>query len=692
MADGISIPGVTDRYKTNDLVEALMETERVPLKREQAQLQKYQDQQSAWREVNQKMASLRESVKTLYSFENPFNNKFASSSDENAITVDAARGAEYGSFKIDVIQPATADRFLSKNVDRAMKVEAGLYTFEVGEKTISFNWKGGKLTDFVTALNKRSSNTIKASLIGVTSKERSLLIESLKPGLENRLIFKDKALDFAKSIGMISDSPLETTALSDSLGSFSAPETKDAVEQANMPKLSSSGVKTDGEHITIPSRGGIEIKIPDTAREGDNACISFTFNTRPTEDITIALNDSLSSPTLPEPGFIEYRGIKIINAPSETALNITLSQEGNTTPVEPVEDEHFVSLKNDDGTEDELTSNELHINDEGTASVTISLNEHPHAISIIIRNSNTGKELSMTAPQSYDAAQGVGFLPNNAISQASDAQFKYEGITISRSSNDIDDVIPDITLHLHNKTEKTATITIEPDTESAKDALITFVGKYNQVLAEINILTSDKPEIVSELDYLSADEREEKLEKLGMFMGDFTLQNGKSQLQRIISANYRYSDDAMITMLNQIGISTNASGRSTGYNASQMRGYLEVDEKLLDSKLAENLDEIKDLFGYDSDGDLITDNGIGYMMDRQLGAWTQTGGIIATKTSSLETQIKSSNTKITKLQTQLDDKEAELKRKYSNMEGTLNSLESQQNSLNNWSNSFNRQK
>ena len=123
-----------------------------------------------------------------------------------------------------------------------------------------------------------------------------------------------------------------------------------------------------------------------------------------------------------------------------------------------------------------------------------------------------------------------------------------------------------------------------------------------------------------------------------------------------------------------------------------MRGYLEVDEKLLDSQLAENLDEIKDLFGYDSDGDLIMDNGIGYMLDRQLGAWTQTGGIIATKTSSLESQIKSSNTKITKLQTQLDDKEAELKRKYSNMEGTLNSLESQQNSLNNWSNSFNRQK
>ena len=122
MADGISIPGVTDKYKTNDLVEALMETERIPLKREQNQLEVYQSQQNAWRDVNQRMSSLRESVKSLYSFENPFNNKLTTSSDEVAITADANRNADCGSFKIEVIQPATADRFLSGNIDRNMRV------------------------------------------------------------------------------------------------------------------------------------------------------------------------------------------------------------------------------------------------------------------------------------------------------------------------------------------------------------------------------------------------------------------------------------------------------------------------------------------------------------------------------------------------------------------------------------------
>jgi flagellar hook-associated protein 2 len=278
------------------------------------------------------------------------------------------------------------------------------------------------------------------------------------------------------------------------------------------------------------------------------------------------------------------------------------------------------------------------------------------------------------------------------VATASDAIIKYEGITITRGTNDIDDVVPDVTLHVHEKTEKTATITINPDRESAKNALITFVGQYNQVIAEMNVLTSNKPEIVTELDYLSESEQEKMMQKLGMFQGDFSLTNGKSQFQQIVSNNYNYGYDADITMLNQIGISTNASGRSTGYNASQLRGYLEIDEKKLDSQLETNLDQIKDLFGFDKDGDLIIDSGIGYLLDKQLEGWTKTGGIISTKNSTLKTRIDSSNTKITKLQTQLEKKEAELKSKYSTMESTLNNLESQKSTITDWSSQLNNNK
>ena len=112
---------------------------------------------------------------------------------------------------------------------------------------------------------------------------------------------------------------------------------------------------------------------------------------------------------------------------------------------------------------------------------------------------------------------------------------------------------------------------------------------------------------------------------------------------------------------------------------------MEIDEKKLDNALENNLDDIKSLFGFDSDGDLIVDSGIAYNLDKQISAYTQTGGIISLKTSSLDSKIKSSEQKIARLEIQMEEKEAELKYKYGQMEGALNSLESQQNSISNFS-------
>lgn len=155
-------------------------------------------------------------------------------------------------------------------------------------------------------------------------------------------------------------------------------------------------------------------------------------------------------------------------------------------------------------------------------------------------------------------------------------------------------------------------------------------------------------------------------------------------MQAIISATYSATENSEITMLSQIGISTNATNYS-GYNPSKMRGYLEINEKVLDETLGKNLDSVKTLFGFDSDGDLIIDSGIGSRLDKQLTAYVQSGGIFANKNSTLDKQIKASEQKIAKLETQLDQKEAELKNKYGIMESTLNSLENQQNSINNFS-------
>lgn len=698
MADGLNIPGVSDKYKTNDLVKALMDVERVPLTREEEKVETFKNQQEAWRGMNQKMSTLRDSCKTLYSFENPFNNKLTSSSDEAAVTVDAGREAEYGSFKLEVIQPAATDRFLSADIDSDYNVKEGQYTFQVGEKTIDFKWKGGKLGDFVNALNKRGGETVKASLIGVSADRKSLLIESLKTGEENRLIFKNKALDFAKEIDMIGEAKSEKKTFAVSQDKLYTPEKKVEFSQAGIPEISRERVTFKGNEITVGPRGGYEIEIPSDEKSRKSGKIEFTFKEKDVKDITPKSGKTVAAEPqdfldLPTPGMIEYEGITVYNNLSESTLpppqeteRENSASEGTPAP-SAISSNRYFYIKDSKGNETLLSDRNIKGVKNGKATVKINMKDYPDAKYLVVRNENTGKELSMTSPVLYSDANVTGIQPKHAISTAQDATIKYEGITMTRASNDIDDVVPHITLHIHDKTDRPATIKIEPDTESAKDAIITFVGKYNQAIAEMNILSQNKPELISELDYLSSDEQDKMKERLGMFQGEMSLTSGKSQMQQIVSGTYKYDANSTITLLAQLGVSTNAGGNAGGgYRPSQMRGYLEVDEKKLDAALAENINQIKNIFGYDSDGDLIVDNGIGFKLDKQLSSWVQSGGIISSKTNSLESQIKSSNQKITRLQTQLDRKEAELKRKYAQMEGSLGSLESQQNSLQNFAN------
>ena len=680
---GISIPGVTDKYKTNDTVEKLMQIERIPLTREQKTLENYKSEQETWRSLSRKVTSLRDNVKTLYSFENPFNNKLAESTQEYAITAEATRKASYDSFKIDVVQTATADRFLTSELPEDTKVPAGIYTYKISDKTISMRWKGGSLQDFSTALNKRGNNLLKSRVIGASKGKKTLAIESLKTGEENKLSFEDDAKSFAESTGMIVKIKPKSITFANSRSELLAPPPIE-LEQNRLPQVSANSLSVIQDKITVPARGGFQTKIPDSIKTIPNAHIQFSIEKKEIQDITQEINKQSQKPELPDSGTATFKDVTIINSPVDAMLPLQPTEKPE--PVTPITTSDIVFAVMADGSEKIIQTPDILIEKK---LIDIKLSDYPNIQAIAVRNRNTGYSFTVSSISGFNPNQNLGFTPQHPISTAQDAIIKYEGITIKRPDNDIDDIIPEVTLHVHEKTDKTATLSIKPDVEAAKEALITFVGKYNQAMAELNILSQNKPELIEELDYLSNDEKEELKEKLGMFTADSSISSLKSNMQLIASAKYAPSESAQVTMLNQIGIATNATSYS-GYTPSKLRGYLEIDEKKLDSELEKNLDDIKNLFGFDSDGDLIIDSGLGYRMDKQLTAYVQSGGIFAMKTSSLDGKIKSSEQKISKLEDQMQSKEAELRNKYGQMEGTLNNLESQQNSIQNFSNSFRR--
>lgn len=667
---GLSIPGVTDKYNTNNTVERLMELERVPLNREQETLKTYQSQQNAWRDVNMKLSSLRDSVRTLYSFDSPFQSKIAESSNENAVTAEAGHDAAFGSFSVDVKKLATADRFLSAELEKDAKIDAGTYVFTSGEKSISMKWNGGTVQEFVNALNRRGDNTFRANVINSGSNKKVLLIESLKTGSENRLSFDKDALSLVQKIGMMGKKDSEAVILKQA----ATTPLSTVHEQDGMPELEAAKIgKTE---TALSPRTSLAISLADA---NEKNIISFTITASKTEDITEELNSLPPSPVLPKAGSASINEIVIPNFDSETTLPVTKAPPEHLNAIETADVVYAIM---EDGSEKLIETPDLLAGEK--TEIKIDTREYGGIIAVAVRNRNTGTALSVSEMTATSAGADGELVPLNAVTEAGDAVIKYEGITITRPTNKIDDVIPNITLNISDTTDKTATITIKSDSENAKDALITFVGQYNQVVAEVNILTQNKPELVEELTYLSESEKEAMREKIGMFQGDFTLSNIKNSMQSIIIGRYENDANSDISMLSQLGISSNASGGGGGYNASRLRGYLEIDERTLDNVLSNSMGDIRRLFGYDSDGDLVIDSGIGYRLDQQILAYTQSNGIISSRTNTINSQIRSSEQRISRLESQLATREQQLKQQFAGMESALNSLESQQTTIDNF--------
>lgn len=644
----ISIPGVTaSKYKTDELIKGLMKVERLPRERADTDLKLYKKQQSAWRIINQNSTTLRDSARALYSFNNPFTEKIAESTNERAITASASREARDQSMKVSVTQIATTDSFLSSEVPKDGKVSKGNYTFSVGEKSVTFSWKGGSLRDFVEALNRRSEGLLRGSIIQVGAKTQSLLIESLKTGAKERLTFSDDALTFAIDSGLIK-------------------------------KNDSNVINPSAKEVSVLALSNNTVEFSSPSRAKDGYVLEYTLSITQQEK-TAEETKAPSSPDAGNPGSITYGGITIRNSAFEIELNDKIPE----VPKEPVTDSSAFSLRSTRGTAIPLPPMPETAN---KTVISVPLSEYGDVNALLVNNKNSARNITIENIRIYDPKAAGDYTPINPVSVAQDAIMKYEGITITRNSNSIDDLVPGVTFTLLEPTEKMETLYIKPDVKTAKEAIIAFVANYNRVIAEINILTQNKPEIITEIEYFTPDEKKEAEEKLGMMQGDTTLNGVKTSLQRITSNAYNGANGNTMNMLAQLGISTKATA-GTGVDSTRMRGYLEIDEKKLDDALKTNMTQVKNLFGYDSNGDLLIDNGVAHALDSSLAPYVQTGGIFTTRTSGLASRITTTEKKIAQLDIQLADKEADLKAKYGQMEGTLNSLQNQSGAISN----FNKQ-
>ncbi|PKL24673.1 MAG: flagellar hook protein [Spirochaetae bacterium HGW-Spirochaetae-3] len=661
----ISIPGVKSKYDTEKLIEGLMAVERIPKTRAEERLKEMQLQRTTWLDLNRRLSSLRESSRALFSFQNPFNERVASSTDEAVITGTATREAieETKSFLVKRI--ASADRFMSDSIAADAKVPKGDYVFSVGEKAIKLSYGGGSLKDFVDAINRKGADTVRAQLVAVRSDARVLVIESLKTGAANRLGFSGAAEDFALSFGLVEKA-------SSTLRNLPV----DAPARFERP-LDTAKVLSKEDVLFVGPGAEAALKLPSpVSTSGLVLELEVELSDRPASDPVA--DGPPSGPAIPATGAMEYEGIRIDSAPSEAIL-----PEWAPPPAPSTRDD-FSPLYLIDGS-GRSTALPAVAAGAGFKTISVPLPVYMDTFTGIgVRNGNTGRDLRVRAARVYDPTETAGMRPKNPVQTARDAVVVMDGIEVTRPDNAISDLVPGLTVNLWQESDKPVKLKIEPNREAAKESLIELVGNYNRLLAELNIVARPDEKILDEIEYFTDDEKKKYTERLGLFQGDTTLSQLRSSLQRTMMDAYPTTSGPH--QLAEFGISTD-SRRGGSYDASRLRGYLEIDETALDKALLDNFSGVKDLFGFDTDGDLLTDAGAAFKLDAMMKAYVETGGIVNIRTQTIDNQITRQKKDIENLETQLARKEDDLKRKYGLMESALGQMESSSSAWDSFGNS-----
>ncbi|MFO7781848.1 MAG: flagellar filament capping protein FliD [Spirochaetia bacterium] len=663
----MNIPGVsgTRGVDSQKMIDDLMKVERRPLDRMENEVGEYQTEKQVWQELTRTANDLSDQARSLYGFQSPFSERVATSSDPSVLTATAERQAPESVSRLEVEQIAGADTFVSSSVPLDTQVPEGRYGFRVGDQERFFNFRGGDLGDFAEAVTRNAGELVEARVVKDSSQSEVITFRSQLTGAENRMQFLEQAQQTALDLGVLERSISGERTL--------------AISQSGIApwrgELSPETVSVSAGTLEVRPGGSVSLPVDPGMNVNENMVLELDVRVVDRSDEITEPPPPPEGPNVPDAGSVTLDGITIPYPQSD------IEMPDYQPPEEPrvVTDDSFL-FAHEDGRDVALP--ELEAGEE-FQTIRIPLAEHIDSISALnIRNENTHRELYVQNARIFDPTARGEFEPRNPIETASDARIKLDGITATRSTNSIDDLIPGATLELQGPSRGPVTLEVEPDRENIKDSVIGFVAQYNQLVRDINILTRSNESIIQEIGYFDDDEREQARERLGMMQGDSGLNQMRARLQQIMMNSYPTDAGQELNLLAQLGISTNAGGFNTGgVNASRLRGYLEMDEEQFDAALQNDIESVRQLFGYDTDGDLAVDEGIAYRVREYVRPFVQSGGIFENRQNTLDSQIARTEDDMGDYADHLDRYEQRLRQQFGRMEGAMDEMDANQRAL-----------
>ncbi|WP_421759003.1 flagellar filament capping protein FliD [Devosia sp.] len=225
---------------------------------------------------------------------------------------------------------------------------------------------------------------------------------------------------------------------------------------------------------------------------------------------------------------------------------------------------------------------------------------------LVLSGTSTGTTIVAEAVSGDDLLTELGITDEagdfaDVLQEPQDAIFSIDGIAVTRTTNDIDDVIEGVTLHLYQVTPDDTSITVEigTDLSSVKDAIVALVDAYNAyrdfAYAEQQLPSDDNADTT-------------------VLFGDSTLRTISAAVTAAISESIGSNTMALL------GLSFDSTNN------------LELDEDTLDDALLSSLDEIQSLLSFQMESSsaslLLLSRGTEVPNDFTLDIVTDSSGVI----------------------------------------------------------------
>jgi flagellar hook-associated protein 2 len=265
----------------------------------------------------------------------------------------------------------------------------------------------------------------------------------------------------------------------------------------------------------------------------------------------------------------------------------------------------------------------------------------------IVNASNTPATIGLSAGNDFS---GLAFTSADAVA----GSVTINGITVTRSSNTITDLVPGLTINLAGSGN--STITVAQDSSALSSKISAFVTAFN---------TLDK----SLKDISSYDATAKKGAAL---YGDSAINSLRREIRSIIIGTLGVDATTSYNRLSQVGVSFKSDGT------------LSLDNTTLNTAISANFNKVAKLFsGTGVSTDSLGLHGFAYQLNTVLTTATGIDGSITNRKSSLQSDVRRLQARAEQEQLRLADLQQMYQKQYTALDRTVSSLNSMASYLTN---------